>query len=238
LEKEKMIVLGIETSTKIGSVAFSRNGKIVAEADLSGVMNHSEKLLPAIEKIMSVKKIRFTDINRIAVSTGPGSFTGLRIGITVARTMAHMLRKKAVSVPTLDCLAAMVPASTALVCPVIPAIQGQVYYALYRCAGVRGCRKITGYQLSSLKELTLALKNRPEELIFTGEALFSIKESLAQAFPGKASFTDPRVWRPAASWVSLLGSHYKPQAWGKIVPDYIRPSEAELKWKLKSRNRL
>ncbi len=79
-----MIVLGIETSTKIGSVALADKGRILAAADLSGVMNHSEKLLPAIEKIMVFKKIGFSKISRIAVSTGPGSFTGLRIGIIKA----------------------------------------------------------------------------------------------------------------------------------------------------------
>jgi tRNA threonylcarbamoyladenosine biosynthesis protein TsaB len=96
LEKEKVIVLGMETSTKIGSVALADNGKIIAAADLSGVMNHAEKLLPAIEKIIASRRIGFSEINRIAVSAGPGSFTGLRIGLTVARTLAQMLREKIV----------------------------------------------------------------------------------------------------------------------------------------------
>jgi tRNA threonylcarbamoyladenosine biosynthesis protein TsaB len=231
LEKEEMIVLGIETSTKIGSVALSRNGQILAETDLSGVMNHSEKLLPAIENIMSAKSISFADISRIAVSSGPGSFTGLRIGITVARTMAHMLHKEVVSVPTLDCLAAMVPSGESLICPLIPAIQGQVYYALYRCSVDQGCKKITAYRLVSLKKLAQELKNRLPEIIFTGEALFSIKESLLQDFSKKASFAAPNVWRPTASRISLLGYYYKPQPWGKIVPYYIRLAEAELRWK-------
>lgn len=223
-----MIVLGIETSTKIGSVALSRNGKILVAADLSGAMNHSEKLLPAIEKIMAAKKVRFADINRIAVSTGPGSFTGLRIGITVARTLAHMLPKELVSVPTLDCLAAMVPASKALICPLIPAVQEQVYYALYTSSAGQDCKKITSYRLVSLEKLARELKRYSPEIIFTGEALFSIQEQLAREFRGHASFAAPNIWRPTASWISLLGPKYQPQPWGKIVPYYIRPSEAEL----------
>jgi tRNA threonylcarbamoyladenosine biosynthesis protein TsaB len=233
LEKEEMIILGIETSTKIGSVALSRNGKILAAADLSGEMNHSEKLLPAIEKIMLTKKIRFNDINRIAVSTGPGSFTGLRIGITVARTMAHMLHKELVSVPTLDCLAAMVPSRGALICPLIPGIQEQVYYALYSSAAGHNCKKITDYRLGSLEKLARDLKKHSPEIIFTGEALFSVQERLAREFRKKASFTAPNIWRPTASWISLLGTKYQAQPWGKVVPYYIRPSEAELKWKEK-----
>ncbi|MDD5259808.1 MAG: tRNA (adenosine(37)-N6)-threonylcarbamoyltransferase complex dimerization subunit type 1 TsaB [bacterium] len=233
-----MIVLGIETSTKIGSVALSRNGKVMAEADLTGAMNHSEKLLPAIEKMMLAKKVSFTDIHRIAVSTGPGSFTGLRIGITVARTIAQMLHKEIVSIPTLDCLAAMVPASEALICPLIQAIQGQVYYALYTGSAGRECKKITDYCLVTVEKLARDLKKYPPDIIFTGEALYSLKETLRQAGPGKAGFTAPNVWRPAASWISLLGALYTPQLWGQIVPYYIRPSEAELKWGLKSRNRL
>ncbi len=230
-----MIVLGIETSTKIGSAALSRNGKILAEADLTGVMNHSEKLLPAIEKMMLAKKIGFTDINRIAISTGPGSFTGLRIGITVARTMAQMLHKEVVSIPTLDCLAAMAPVSESLVCPLIPAIQEQVYYALYRCSAGRGCKKITSYRLVNLEKLARDLKKYPQNIVFTGEALFSLKETLLQSWPKKAGFTAPNAWRPTASWVSLLGAEYSPQPWGKIGPYYIRPSEAELKWNKKGK---
>ncbi len=228
-----MIVLGIETSTKIGSVALSRNGKILAAADLSGEMNHSEKLLPQIEKIMLAKKISFTDLNRIAVSTGPGSFTGLRIGITVARTMAQMLHKEVTSIPTLDCLAAMVPFSGSLVCPLIPAIQGQVYYALYQCPDGQKCKKITDYRLVPLEKLAQDLKKYPLEIIFTGEALFSLQEKLQQFFPKKASFTTQNFWRPTASWISLLGTKCYPEPWGKIVPYYIRLSEAELKWKKK-----
>ena len=228
-----MIVLGIETSTKIGSVALSRDRTLLAGTDLAGAMNHSEKLLPAIEKIMSAKKITFAAIDRIAVSSGPGSFTGLRIGITVARTMAQMLHKEVVSIPTLDCLAAMAPASESLVCPLISAIQGQVYYALYRCSAGQGCKKITGYHLVSLEKLIQDLKNRTPKIIFTGEALSAVQEKLAQELPGKADFTAPNIWRPTASWISLLGGNYKPLPWGKVVPYYIRPSEAELRWKEK-----
>jgi tRNA threonylcarbamoyladenosine biosynthesis protein TsaB len=225
-----MIVLGIETSTKIGSVALCRDGRLLAEADLSGTMNHSEKLLPTIANLMSAKRIKLADINRLAVSTGPGSFTGLRIGITVARTMAQMLHKKVVSIPTLDCLAAMAPAGESLICPVIPAIQGQVYYALYWGPAGRKRRKISDYRLVSLKELALALKKQARKIVFTGEALFSIKENLRQDFSKKASFTTPDLWRPTASWISLLGDSYQPQPWGKIGPYYIRASEAELRW--------
>ncbi|MDD5491504.1 MAG: tRNA (adenosine(37)-N6)-threonylcarbamoyltransferase complex dimerization subunit type 1 TsaB [bacterium] len=230
-----MIVLGIETSTKIGSVALSGNGKILAAADLSGEMNHSEKLLPAVEKIISAKKIRFADINRIAVSTGPGSFTGLRIGITVARTMAHMLHKELVSIPTLDCLAAMVSSRGELICPLIPAIQEQVYYALYASTPGQSCKKITDYRLVSLETLARELKKRSPKIIFTGEALFSTRERLAREFRGKASFTTPNIWRPTASWISLLGAKYQAQPWGKVIPYYIRPSEAELKWRRKGK---
>ncbi len=228
-----MIILGIETSTKIGSVALADKGEILVETDLSGVMNHSEKLLPAIEKIMAFRKIGFTEISRIAVSIGPGSFTGLRIGLTVARTLAQMLRKKVVGIPTLDCLAAMVPAREALVCPLISAIQGQVYYALYQGSAGQRPKKITDYRLAPIKELEQDLKKRQQKVIFTGEALFSIQASLLKIFPDKSSFTVPEVWRPTAAWVSLLGSWYKSQSWPNLVPYYIRPSEAELNWKRK-----
>ncbi|MDD5492665.1 MAG: tRNA (adenosine(37)-N6)-threonylcarbamoyltransferase complex dimerization subunit type 1 TsaB [bacterium] len=226
-----MIVLGIETSTRIGSAALSKNGKVVAAADLDGAMNHSEKLLPAIEKIIAAKKISFAAIDRIAVSSGPGSFTGLRIGITVARTIAQMLRKEIVSIPTLDCLAAMVPPSESLVCPLIPAIQGQVYYALYQSGANREVKRVTSYRLAILEKLVRDLKDRPLKIIFTGEALCTVKEKLSQALPRRAGFAAPQLWRPTASWVSFLGTKYQPQPWGKIVPYYIRPSEAELNWK-------
>jgi len=137
---------------------------------------------------------------------------------------------KVVGVPTLDCLAAQVPAATGLICPLIAGVQKQVYYALYDKSPKGKLRKLTEYNLEPVAELIKSVKKRRPTIIFTGEGLSLHKQEIVSALGEKALFTAPGVWRPQAGSIGLLSGCYRPQKWPRLLPLYIRPSEAELNW--------
>lgn len=226
-----MMTLGMETSTKTGSVALVKGGAVLAEKSLAGKMNHSEKLLPAVESILAEKKITYRDLDRVAVSIGPGSFTGLRIGLTVARAIAQMLKIEAVGVPTLDSLTYDQELSAPWLCPIIPGIQQQVYYAFYEYRAKGQWQPVTGTVLAGLGQLLLEAGKKQPAVIFTGEGLEIHQAALREALGPKAIFTSRQQWRPRASRIALLGEGRRPQSWTRILPLYIRPAEAELHWK-------
>ncbi len=129
-----MYILHIETSTKVCSIALSKDDALVAFNDMNEGMNHTSLLVPAIEQLLADEKIKPKELSAIAVSAGPGSYTGLRVGSATGKAMAYALGKPLVSVPTLMALAHAAfkqhpEAEFAL--PMIDARRNEVYAALY-----------------------------------------------------------------------------------------------------------
>lgn len=227
-----MRVLGIETTTRVGSVALAENGRVKGEADLKGELNHAEKLLPVIDSLLNKLRTNIDQIQRVAVSLGPGSFTGQRIGITVARVISQMREKEVVGVSTLDSLVFSLPGKERFICPLINAISGQVFCAFYSNEGGSWQRK-SEYLMMTIPELCRQVNLKKSQVLFTGEGLFSHREELAHTLGDKAFFAPQIYWRPQAACVALMGERLKSLPWRKLLPLYIRPSEAELKWKEK-----
>jgi tRNA threonylcarbamoyladenosine biosynthesis protein TsaB len=129
------IILGIETSTKICSVAVSDGEKLLALEEEGGDYSHSEKLTVFIQKVLVKTKLELKDIDAVAVSKGPGSYTGLRIGVSVAKGLCYALGKPLIAVDTLQAMAKNVASlngeSNALYSPMIDARRMEVYTALY-----------------------------------------------------------------------------------------------------------
>ncbi len=226
-----MITLGLETTTKTGSVALVKSGQILAEQTLAGEMNHSEKLLPAVEKILAGRKLKYKDLDRVAASTGPGSFTGLRIGLTVARAIAQMLDIEVVGVPTLDSLAFGQAPIAPVLCPLIPGLREQVYYSFYRYRPAGQWQSVSKINLGALDQVIDSARAKHQVVVFTGEGLEIHQTALQESLGALAIFAPRRQWPPSAGQIALLGETRKPQAWARIVPLYVRPSEAELHWK-------
>ena len=127
-----MIVLGIESSTPIASVALVSETGLLGEITLNIGLTHSEQLLPLIDDLLMQTKTPRQKLEGIAVSGGPGSFTGLRIGMATAKGMAQGLTLPLLSVPTLEALAATKTGRAGLVSPVMDARKNEVYTALFR----------------------------------------------------------------------------------------------------------
>ena len=127
-----MLTLAIDTATKVCSVALCRDGEITAEYNINMGMTHSEGLLPQLEQLLKRTNTKKQDIDLIAVSMGPGSFTGLRIGLATAEAMAYSWQCLLHGVDTLKALAYNIPIEGLVLSPVLDAQKGNYYQALYQ----------------------------------------------------------------------------------------------------------
>ena len=205
-----MIILGVDTSTDSLMVSLINENKILAEYSSIGTLKHSALLLTAIDKV--VKKIRkkIADIDLFSVGLGPGSFTGLRVGITAIRAMAIALNKPIVGVPTMDAIArnglshikkAKLDGKCAKICPLLDAKKNQVYTCIYKYDSVSILRE-TEYLLEPIEKLMKRLKG---QILFLGDAMPLYREQLAGDKSFRAIYLDDRKWLPKASVIAKMG---------------------------------
>lgn len=127
-----MRVLGLDSATLVAGVAVVDEKRVIMEGFLQTRRVHSERLLPLLDTWLREAELKLEHLDGIAVTSGPGSFTGLRIGISTAKGLAQVLGIPLVGVPTLDALALNLAGSAGLVCPILDARKGEIYTALYR----------------------------------------------------------------------------------------------------------
>src|SRR5262245_4578017 len=139
-----MRVLAVETSTLAGGAALLDGGLVVGEYTLDVSLTHSERLMGAVDRLLSDAGWTVRDLEGLAVSVGPGSFTGLRIGLSTVKGLALALTIPIAAVPTLDALATLLPFAALPVCPVLDARKREVYASLYRWNGT-GMRREWDY---------------------------------------------------------------------------------------------
>lgn len=226
----RMLILAIETSTKTASIALLDGTEIIAEIFLNAGIHHSVVLLPAIENIFKVTQIRAGDIDLYTCASGPGSFTGIRIGISTVKGLALATGKPVVGVSTLDALAFNVVGSSSVVCPMLDAKKKQIYTALYRTGRGDTFEKIMGERVADVEDF---LKCIEKETIFLGEGALKYSKMIKDMLPGKAYIASGLHNLLRASAVALLGKRKYHE--GDYVdpftltPTYLRASEAELK---------
>ena len=217
-----MRVLAIETSTLAGGVALVDDGRVVAEYALDIAVTHSERVMAAADALVRDARWQPRDVQGVAVSVGPGSFTGLRIGLGTAKGLALSLDVPIAAVPTLDAMAAMLPFAAWPVCPVIAARRDEVYASLYRVtAGV------IEREWDYLALTPQALAQRLEE------PTILIGDGASRVISPHARVAGPIPRIPSAAAVGVLGSERLRRGdtveAAALAPLYLRPSEAELK---------
>lgn len=229
-----MIILGIETSTRTGSVAIVEGEKIIAEYTLNIKETHTSRLMPAIDHILKGAHLTIYQMDAVAVSLGPGSFTGLRIGVATAKGLCLALGKPLIGIPTLDAFAHNICYTSHLIRPLIDARRGEVYTALYRYrlpVGRHELEKLTGDMVLPLEEL---LSKIDEPTIFVGDVFDSYRGPVEREMPGKVSFAPPYLSLPRAANVAVLGLRKLKSAeeseLQEIEPRYVRRPEAEVQW--------
>ncbi|MBP1775468.1 MAG: Peptidase glycoprotease [candidate division NC10 bacterium] len=224
-----MLVLGIETSTRQGGVAIIGAERVVCETVLNVEATHSERLLPAVDRALDEAGMTLEGLGGIAVSIGPGSFTGLRIGLSTAKGLAYATGLPLVGVPTLEAMAWTLPAARWQVCPVLDARKQEVYAALFRHEP-EGLRRMMDDTAMAPEDLCRLIRN---PTLFLGDgvdayaALFRERLGERMLLPPLAS----RGARPAS--VAELGRRRllrgERDGPDSLVPRYLRPSEAELR---------
>ncbi len=232
-----MLILGIETATKTGSVAIVGDEGVVAEYTLNIELTHSERLMSTVERVMQDTRIDVASLDGFAVSIGPGSFTGLRIGLAAAKGLSLATNKPVIPVPTLKALAWNLPHAQHLICPLLDAKKKEVYAAVYRFAE-KELVQMLPETVCSLKELAVRIKDRT---VFTGEGARLFQDEIRGLFGEWALFAPASAAVPSAASVAelglrLLAAGQPPDADG-ITPLYIRRPEAEVAWEKRSRSK-
>lgn len=215
-----MTILAIDTSTDYLSIALVRDGKVVAGFHRKMRMRHSSMLMPTLEKVLKKARVKLPAVDCLAISAGPGSFTGLRIGVTTIKGFSFALGLPIVAVPTLDVIARNIKSYQGIVCPVLDARKNKVYACLYRSEG-KSMKRISGYMLLPVKDL-MEKTERYDKIVFLGDALSLI---------GK----EPSVenWHPKAEVVARLGEELfklrKITTAEKLEPLYLYSKECDIK---------
>jgi tRNA threonylcarbamoyladenosine biosynthesis protein TsaB len=180
-----MKVLGIDTSTSCGSVGLIDDDRVISENLLNIPVTHSERLLNAIDRVLKEGSCPTDDLEGWAVSLGPGSFTGLRIGVSTVKGLAFGTQKPVVGVPTLDALASHISPTPYLICPILDARKGEVYAAFYRYDKADNLQRISAYLAIGPEDL---LKRIQEKTIFIGDGVRTYGNDIRKALPSSATF--------------------------------------------------
>jgi len=226
-----MKVLGIDTSTSCGSIGLIDDEIVISEYIINIPITHSERLLEAIESVLKAARISIGDLEGWAISIGPGSFTGLRIGVSTIKGLALATQKDVAGVPSLDVLASQISISPFLICPILDARKGELYTALYRYDECGFLKRQSPYQAIKPEDLVREIRERT---IFVGDGVKAYKDYLKKSLPSLAIFSHPTLNLPHGSVVAKLGLELlrkgKRLDISSFTPLYIRPSEAELKF--------
>lgn len=235
-----MKILAIDTSASSESIALLEDDQLLAELTTCTQKTHAEKLLPSIKNLIDNSGITIEDIDGFALAVGPGSFTGLRIGLSTIKGLVWSLNKKIAGVSTLEALAMNIPYSDKPVCPLLDARKKEVYAGIYKLAPAGFKRGFDGNLPVCIMPDTaikpdLLLEKIKEPTIFLGDGIKVYGNLIRDMLKDMAVIAPAHLWPVKASNIGLLawkkfksGSIDSPE---NIRLNYLRPSEAELKMK-------
>lgn len=229
-----MYILAIETTGAFASVALMQDGKIIGHIEGSDRFSHLQNLIPQVEKVTKENQLSISDIEAIAVSCGPGSFTGIRIGVSTARALAQILKIPCVPVSSLEALAMRAIDSIddkTLICPILDARRSQVYGGGYYIEN--------GYPVEKIKagpytiEEFLQAAGEYDQILFLGDGADVCGEKIKIIRPEGTKTAPESIRYQDAITVAKLGAKLLTKTGGmkyyEIKPEYMRMAEAERK---------
>jgi tRNA threonylcarbamoyladenosine biosynthesis protein TsaB len=232
-----MKILAIDTSSEVACVALLDDNKILCHKKSHDKKTHSQLLMPIISDVIQESGIDISQIDVFAAVTGPGSFTGLRIGVTTVKALTYSMGKRTAAVNSLDSLALNVNGQAEFICPIIEARNDQVFTAVYKSAPGFP-ERICEYGVLPIEELCQLLTEKNCSVVFSGNGLKNYKEFFKNKLKDKfVACTDDQA---EASAVSAGLIAYQKANTGQFTDcfemniDYMRPSQAERLFK--SRN--
>jgi len=243
-----MKILAVETSTLLGGVAVTDDSEgLIAETRMNIKITHSERLMTQIDSVLQHSGTQLSDIDVFAAAIGPGSFTGLRIGLSTVKGCAYATGKPLVAVPTLEALAWHFPYSRYPVCTLLDARKQEVYAAVFQWHTDGFLRLMDdvsigiGPLLDKIGDITEKISHTQSsgqgdngKVIFTGEGSVLYHADIISHIGSNAFFAPPDKMVPSPAHVATLGMKKAVRSEFSepigLVPLYVRRSEAEIKW--------
>ncbi len=237
--------LGIETSSLVSSLALLEGDTLLGELTMQAGLTHSEQLVPHIELLLDQAQVDKSDLTGIVVAIGPGSFTGLRIGMGTAKAMAYALHIPLYGAMTMDGMAYNVPYTDRLISVLIDAQKKNVYEARYRWEGNQLLR-IQDPIVKAAVDLVQELEDQGQATLFLGDGIKRVQKlvtdrtsSVEEGVPlftiGPATVAIPRAGAMLLAARDFNGG-LKPSDPMTMIPYYIRRSEAEVMWEDKHKD--
>ncbi len=225
-----MKILAIDASGQVASVSLLADETMIAEYTIDYKKTHSQTLLPMIDEIMKMTETETEDIDFIAVSSGPGSFTGLRIGAATAKGLALSLKKKIIAVPTLLMLAYNFLGSEYQICPMMDARRNQVYTGLYKSKG-NSIEIVNQETACSIDDMIENVNLTGMSTVFLGDGIKVYQEQLKEKVTVPYLLAQPHMAKQRAGSLATAAMHYYIEGNvlepGEFAPDYLRMSQAE-----------
>lgn len=226
-----MLTLAIETSTEIGGVCLYESSKgILGEMRLGRQKRHSATLMPAISYILKTTNTMLSDIDFFTVSIGPGSFTGLRVGLSTVKGLCYSTGKPLVAMSSLEAFSHQFMLFEGLICPLFDAKKNEVYGAVFFSDGSE-IKRLSDDMVCHIDRI---LHQLDKKTLFAGTGAERYRRHIVEVLKKHAVFAPPSIMHPLASTLAIAAIRMAEK--GKftdpvtLIPRYIRPSEAELKF--------
>jgi len=225
-----MIILGIDTSSNLGTIGISKNTVLCSEVSIDMHRTHLRNLIPAIDYVLKSCSCTMQDVDLLVVVLGPGSWSGIRIGVTTAKMMAYALEKPIVGVCSLDVLAYNLPFTDRPVYPIIDAARGQVYYAGYRCCKATP-ERFSDYGLAKIDEFLESLEGIG---VLLGDGTLKYELGANTSLHNGISVAPPRISQMRGSSIIEAGLDEFRKVGANdplsLVPLYLQETSAERTW--------
>ncbi len=218
-----MKILGVDTSTPIGSVGLIDGERFIAEHTLSIVKAHSSRLMPAIDQILKWADLTIHDLDACAVGIGPGSFTGIRIGVGTIKSFCYALKKPIIGVSTLEAIAYNLRYTDGLVCPILDARKDEVYGAVFH-----GGQNLLRKSDDLCVPIESLLDQIDDDVIFVGDGLQRYAPVVIERFGDDVPLADPIFNVPRGASIARIGRaqllNGQSDDYFSLTPNYVRDS--------------
>ena len=228
-----MKILAVETATRCQSVAIIDDEQVLANETHLDCASHASVLIPTIDRLLETLNLSLAQLDGLAVSIGPGSFTGLRVGLSTMIGFRLAIGLPLVTVPTLEAMAWNVKYEDGLICPILRASRDEVYWALFQWKAGQLMR-LSEDNHGSIVQLVESIGKKT---IFLGEGWLLNEANLKQILGERAISGPPEAMQPSAisvAFSSLSSFRARQYAGGQLSPRYVQRAEAEVQWEAKA----
>ncbi|MDP0488769.1 MAG: tRNA (adenosine(37)-N6)-threonylcarbamoyltransferase complex dimerization subunit type 1 TsaB [Fusobacterium sp. JB021] len=219
-----MLILGIDTSTNIGSVGlYSTETGLIGEMTINIKKTHSENIMVQLDNLLKITGVKIKDIDKLAVSIGPGSFTGIRIGVAAAKGIASSGNFKIAGINELDVIAGMSTENDVDICALIDARKERAYHCLYKYKD-GSLERLEEYAVGELREYLESRKDK--KTLYLGDGALKYKELISEIVKDNAKFAKKSLSLPRASMVAELAENKEDNLY-TMEPFYLSKTQAE-----------